>query len=83
MQASQLQMKKAFFGLWDFWNIEESIARLLSIPKLEKDGYVIDYNTNRDWVVATPECKTPPPRKMLVCARKYHTWMFVVTMTPL
>ena len=31
---------------------------LLSIPQLEKDGYVIDYNTNRDWIVTTPEGKT-------------------------
>ena len=28
---------------------------LLSVPQLEKDGFVIDYNAkNRDWVVTTP-----------------------------
>ena len=31
---------------------------MISITKLEKYGYVIDYNTNRDWVVTTPEGKT-------------------------
>ena len=30
---------------------------LLSITQLEKDGYNIDYNTKRDWVVTTPEGK--------------------------
>ena len=28
---------------------------LLSIPQLEEDGYVIDYNTKRDWIVTTPQ----------------------------
>ena len=35
----------------------QGIANLLSIPQLEEDGYVIDYNTNRDWVVITPSGK--------------------------
>ena len=30
---------------------------MLSIPQLENDGYVIDYNTKHDWVVTTPEGK--------------------------
>ena len=29
-------------GLWDSWINDQGIANLLSIPKLEKDGYVID-----------------------------------------
>ena len=31
---------------------------LLSIPQIDEDGYIIDCNTNRDWVVTTPEGKT-------------------------
>ena len=31
---------------------------LISITQLEKDGYLIYYNNNRDWVVTTLECKT-------------------------
>ena len=31
---------------------------LIYIPQLEKDEYVIYYNTNRDWIVTTPEGKT-------------------------
>ena len=50
--------EKGFFGLWDFWLNYQGITNLLSIPQLEKDGYVIDYNTNRDWVVTIPEGKT-------------------------
>ena len=34
--------EKVFFGLWGFWINEQGIANLLSIPHLEKDGYVID-----------------------------------------
>ena len=30
---------------------------LLSIPQLEKDGYTIDYNTKRNWVVMTSSGK--------------------------
>ena len=30
---------------------------LLSIPQLEKDGYTIDYNIKRNWVVTTPSGK--------------------------
>ena len=54
---SQLQIK-SLFGLWDLWLNEQGIANLFSIPQLEKDGCVIEYNTNRDWVVTTPEVKT-------------------------
>ena len=28
------------------------------IPQLEKDGYIIDYKSKRDWSVTTPEGKT-------------------------
>ena len=36
---------------------------LISIPQLEKYGYVIEYNTKCDWVVITPEVKTLPFQK--------------------
>ena len=72
-----------FFGLWEFWLNEQVISKLLSIPKLENYGYVIDYNTNRDWVVTIPEGKTPFSRKMSVCARECHTWIFMATTMPL
>ena len=50
--------EKGFYGKWHFWLNDQGIANLLSIPQIEKDGYVIDYNTYRDWVVTTPEGKT-------------------------
>ena len=46
--------EKGAYGLWSFWLNEKGIANLLSIPQLEKDGYTIDYNTKRNWVVTTP-----------------------------
>ena len=49
--------EKGFYGLWNFWLNDQGIANLLSDPQLEKDGYTMDYNTKRDWVVTTPEGK--------------------------
>ena len=39
------------------WLNKNGIANLLSIPKLEQDGFVIDYNTKRNWTVTTPQGK--------------------------
>ena len=49
---------KGVYELWEFWLNKKGIANLLSIPQLEKDGFEIDYNTKRDWVVKTPAGKT-------------------------
>ena len=46
--------EKGTYGLWEFWLNSQGIANLLSIPQLERDGYEINYNTKRDWVVTTP-----------------------------
>ena len=50
--------EKGYYYLMNFLLNEQGIANLLSIPQLEKDGYLIDYNTKRDWAVTTPEGKT-------------------------
>ena len=50
--------EKGYYGLWNFLLNEQGIANLLSIPQLEKDGYLINYNIERDWDVTTPEGKT-------------------------
>ena len=47
--------EKGFLGKWDMWLNRNGIANLLSIPHLEDCGYVVDYNTARDWVVTTPQ----------------------------
>ena len=49
--------EKGVYGLWTFWLNKKRIANLLSIPQLEKDGYTINYNTKRNWVVTTPSGK--------------------------
>jgi len=36
---------------------QERHCKPFSIPQLKKDGYTIDYNTKRDWVVTTPTGK--------------------------
>eukprot|EP00957_Ditylum_brightwellii_P025141 1902851-Ditylum_brightwellii.AAC.1 len=51
--------ERGAYGLWSFWLNKKCIANLLSIPQLEKDGYTIDYNTKRNWVVTyARECHT-------------------------
>ena len=52
-----ISKEKGYYGMWNFWLNERGIANLLSIPQLEKDGYVIDYNSKRYWAVTTPEGK--------------------------
>mmetsp|Transcript_35164 Transcript_35164/g.35374 ORF Transcript_35164/g.35374 Transcript_35164/m.35374 type:complete len:249 (+) Transcript_35164:788-1534(+) len=49
--------EKGVYGLWSFWLNEKDIANILSIPQLEKDGYTIDCNTKKNWVVKTPSGK--------------------------
>ena len=49
--------EKGVYGQWTFWLNKKSIVNILSIPQLEKDGYTINYNTKRDWVVTTPSCE--------------------------
>ena len=46
--------QKGLYGEFEMWLNKQGIANLLSIPQLEEDGYIVDYNTNRDWVVTTP-----------------------------
>ena len=49
--------EKGIYGLWIFWLKEKGIENLLSMPQLKKDGYSIDCNTKRDWVITTPSGK--------------------------
>ena len=43
------------FGPFEMWINTDGIANLLSLPQLERDGFTIDYNTKKDWVLTTPE----------------------------
>ena len=50
------------------WLNENSIANLISIPKLEADGYVIKTDTKGDWQVVTTEGETiPSQRDKVMC----------------
>ena len=49
--------EQGYYGVFKMWLNRAGIANLLSIPQLENDGYVVDYNTKRDWVVTTPQGK--------------------------
>ena len=40
--------RKGYCGLFEFWLNEHGIANLLSILQLEKDGFIVDYNTNQN-----------------------------------
>ena len=52
--------KKGLYGEFEMWLNTKGIANLLSIPQLEEDGYTVDYNTKRDWVVTTCLLYTSP-----------------------
>ena len=39
------------------WLNTNGIANLLSIPQCEKDAWVVDYNTTRNWVLISPQWK--------------------------
>ena len=47
--------EQGYYGVFKMWLNCNGTANLLSIPQLEQDGYLIDYNTARNWVVMTPE----------------------------
>ena len=47
--------EKRFYGEFEMWMNKKGITNLLSIPQLEEDGYIVDYNTKKDWVVTTPQ----------------------------
>ena len=52
------------------WLNRNGIGNLLSIPQLEEDGYIVDYNTKWDWVVTTPQGKKIVfKRDTCLCAR--------------
>ena len=49
--------QKGYYGVLKMWLNKNGITNLLSIPQLKQDGFVIDYNTNRNWTVTTPQGK--------------------------
>ena len=46
--------RKGYRSLFEFWLNECGSLNLLFIPQLEKDGFVVDYNTKCNWVVTAP-----------------------------
>ena len=46
---------KGWWQLFHMWLVEFSITNLIIVIQLKVDGFTIDYNTNRNWVVTTPE----------------------------
>ena len=55
--------KRGYYGRLRVWLNENGIAKLLSIPKLEADGYVLRTNTKGEWKVVTPEGETIPLKR--------------------
>ena len=46
--------KRGYYGELRVWLNKNSIANLISIPKLEADGYVFRTDTKGEWQVVTP-----------------------------
>ena len=49
--------RRGYFGEMREWLNENGIVNLISIPKLEEDGYTVITNTKGQWKVFTPEGK--------------------------
>ena len=58
--GTTIMTKRGYYRRLRVWLNENGIANLISIPKLEADGYVVKTNTNGEWQVVTPEGETIP-----------------------
>ena len=48
---------KGCWNEWTMWLNHQGFAKIASIPWLEDHGYKIDYHSDREWVVFTPDGK--------------------------
>ncbi len=55
--GSLIYKKRGYLGLFEMWFNHDGMANLLYTPQLVEDGYQIDYNIRRDWVVTDPQGK--------------------------
>ena len=46
---------KGYYGKLHMWVKNNGMAKLLSIPCLEEEGYHSDYSIYKEWVVTTPQ----------------------------
>jgi len=49
--------KGRYLDLFELWLVRHGIANLLSIPRLEKDGFRITYDTRTTWEIHCPDGK--------------------------
>ena len=47
--------RKCWWQVFHIWIVESSITNLLRVLQLKADGFTINYNTERDQVLTTPE----------------------------
>ena len=47
--------KGCVLDMFCMWLVRSGIANLLSLPTLERDGYVCSYHTNSPWIVECPD----------------------------
>ena len=52
--------KRGYYGRLLVWLNENGIANLISISKLEADGYVVKTDTKGEWQIVNPEGETIP-----------------------
>ena len=46
---------KGWWKGFHMWLVESGIANIIIVPQFEADGFTINYNTKRGWVITTPE----------------------------
>ena len=47
--------RKGWWQGFHMWLVDFGITNLLSVPQLKSDGFTINYNTKREWVVTAPQ----------------------------
>jgi len=43
--------------LFNMWLVKMGIANLLSLPSLEREGFIVSYNTMTSWMVQFPKVR--------------------------
>ena len=46
---------QGFYEDFLVWLNRQGVANLISVPQLEEMGYKVDYHTDREWIVTSPQ----------------------------
>jgi hypothetical protein len=56
--STNFATKKGWYrDLFNLWLVRNGITNLLSLPRLETDGFTVSYHAGGNWIVTTPHGK--------------------------